>query len=175
MSRKSFGDNFCLNKVLKDPRSKFLIHPTWSQFVLIRGILEITLYLKWPLKEPRSQFPFRLPWILELIPFNPAPTRLWHVMYNYSDKKYHCLLGIGLIKGLLEITLYLKWPLKEPRSQFPLHPPWMFVLLLSFAPLMRATAAPASVRVTSILSSVYRGITLHNDFSIHLISYFYSR
>ena len=55
-------------------------------------------------------------------------------MYHYSDKKYPCLVGIGLIKGLLEITLYLKWPLKEPRSQFPLHPPWCLSSSLALLP-----------------------------------------
>ena len=35
-------------------------------------------------------------WPLQVRKFNPIPTRLSHVIYYHGDKKYPCLVGIGI-------------------------------------------------------------------------------
>ena len=67
---------------------------------------------------------------------NPIPTRLCHVIYYHTDKKYPCLVGLGLIEenmdlscihlAVLEISIYQrkKKPEIQMRFQENLNPLW---------------------------------------------------
>ena len=59
---------------------------------------------------------------------NPIPTRLCHVIYYHTDKKYPCLVGLGLIEenmdlsrihlAVLEISIYQRKKKPEIQMRF---------------------------------------------------------
>ena len=50
---------------------------------------------------------------------NPIPTRLCHVIYYHTDKKYPCLVGLGLIEENMDLShIHLAVLSKEKSQKF---------------------------------------------------------
>ena len=118
--------------------SNWLVNPKrlsiffFSIFLFVFGDLSPLIFVSNFMIDMRSFLDAKwISWMLKEIPcrvssnntveyytlhwFNPIPTRLYHVIYCHGDKKYPCLVGIGLLKHSIHNTIHPRTFCNSPK------------------------------------------------------------
>ena len=85
--------------------TSYFLHKKWTKYTLKVNTYAFSLVeclSQDAIQKDLSHFVIQFSQFI--IVFNPIPSRLCHVMYYHGNKKYPCLVGIGL-SGLLQKIL----------------------------------------------------------------------